>query len=138
MLTGLTQIRSLTGVYHYIIIILINLGITSPQSTIFSSSSGKDTNLDPDTLASPPSNSAGRNVGGNNKNNPNHENPIKSDLDKMGRNVDSSIVRQPSGSIRSTNSSISVMSSSIKTNSELSVNPSSKNTEELTNGMYDS
>merc|ERR1712223_401926 len=54
--------------------------------------------------------------------------------DKTGRNVDSSIVRQPSGSIRSTNSSISVMSSSIKTNSELSVNPSSKHTEELTNG----
>ena len=34
---------------------------------------------------------------------------IKSDLDKTGRNVDSSIVRQPSGSIRSTNSSISVI-----------------------------
>ena len=60
----------MTGEYHYIIIILTNLGITSPQSTIFSSSSGKDTNLDPDAFASPPSNSTGRNVGGNNKNNP--------------------------------------------------------------------
>ena len=98
----------------------------------------KAANLDPDSLASPPSNSAGRNAGEKLKNNPNHEqtesNPVKSDPD-TGKNVDSFIVRQPSGSVKSTNSSVSNVSGSNKTSSDLNVNPRlSKNNETFTNG----
>ena len=84
-------------------------------------------NFDSDTVTSPPLNTTVGNVGGNNPNNDRPTNP------NTGKNTP--FDRQPSGSIRSTNSSISVVSGSNKTNSEVSMNPGLKNPEELTNGM---
>ena len=80
-------------------------------------------NLDSDMLASPTSNTTTGNSGGNN---PAHDHPANSSRPSSNNTNKPAFERQPSDSIISTNSSISVVSGSNKTNSE-----------QLTNGMND-
>ena len=82
-------------------------------------------------MASPPSNATDRNSGGNN---PTHDHPANSSRPTSNNANKPSFDRQPSDSIISTNSSISVVSGSNKTNSEVSNSRTLKNSEQLTNG----
>ena len=83
-------------------------------------------------MASSPSNATAGNSGGNN---PAHDHPANSSRPSSNNTNKPTFDRQPSDSIISTNSSISVVSGSNKTNSEVSNNRPLKSSEQLTNGM---
>lgn len=100
--------------------------------TEYLSSIIKTSNLDFDTLASPPSHATTGNSGGNN---PTHDHPANSSRPNSNNTNKPSFDRQPSDSIISTNSSISVVSGSNKTNSEASNNRTLKSSEQHINGM---